>query len=141
MCVFSWGQHVESSTTQLSGAPADHRISFRIVGNQGWEFSVGVKSRLHSSTGVVSVFLLVSSSFTFVDSGQALWSHNAFSPVIWYTLSTKAMREKAGPAGGRWLGDLGFAPSSEVSSIEHDTKQVRRNEGQLSGSYPNDAND
>ena len=33
---------------------------------------------------------------------------------------------------GRWLGDLGFAPSSEVSSIEHDTKQVRRNEGKLS---------
>jgi hypothetical protein len=42
---------------------------------------------------------------------------------------------------GRWLGDLGFAPSSEVSSIEHDTKQVRRNEGQLSCSYTNDAND
>jgi hypothetical protein len=41
-------------------------------------------------------------------------------------------REKAGLAGGRWLGDLGFAPSSEVSSIEHDTKQVRRNEGKLS---------
>jgi hypothetical protein len=33
---------------------------------------------------------------------------------------------------GRWLGDLGFAPSSEISSIEHDTKQVRRNEGKLS---------
>jgi hypothetical protein len=34
----------------------------------------------------------------------------------------------------RCLGDLSFAPSSEISSIEHDTKQVRRYEGKLSGS-------
>jgi hypothetical protein len=41
-------------------------------------------------------------------------------------------REKAGLGWGRWLGGLSFAPSSEVGSIEHDTKQVRRNEGKLS---------
>jgi hypothetical protein len=31
----------------------------------------------------------------------------------------------------RWLGDFRLAPSSEVNSIEHDTKQVRRNECKL----------
>ena len=53
------------------------------------------------------------------------------SPVVWHS----AINEgdwKSRTGRGRWLGDLRPAPCSEVNSIEHNTKQVRRNEGKLS---------